>query len=522
MTRTRLLLLMGAALPLAACGADDVASPGEGVIVVPAPTPTTPTPTTPTPTTPTPTPGTPAADCPTGTTDAGVIGSVRACRLPTQILSDLTLARRAGTAYMIDGRVDVGIDVGGASTPASTGRSAILTVQPGVVLFGNGGPNGGADNDFLVVNRGSQILAEGTASLPIIFTSRQNIDGTVAADSQGQWGGVILAGRAPISNCDTTVAGGSAGCQAVVEGTGNARYGGEVANDSSGIFRYVQIRYSGIAISAGNELQGLTMAGVGSGTRVDHIHVHNSADDGIEVFGGRVNANYLVMTGTDDDALDTDVGHQGAFQFVLAIQRTGNGSSDPRGLEIDSDSNPDALPRNDFRLANFTLVSALNFQSILLRGGTDATLVNGVVVNPLSQCLDIDGSETIRAADTALQDRGPPAFQSLFFQCASPFTDDTNVTGAQIQTVFGASTNTNNTTNGTGGLSGTFITAGAAASVTPFNAASLNFAGQSFLVQTNYIGAVRDANDTWYRGWTCDSATASFGSNLSCTALPTL
>ncbi|RYD64627.1 MAG: hypothetical protein EOP58_09195, partial [Sphingomonadales bacterium] len=203
-----ILLTSCAGAALSACdGSPSVASPGEGVIVVPAPAPSA----TPTPSgTPTPTPGTPAASCPTGTTDAGVIGSFRGCKLPSLITGNVTLAKLPGVAYEINGRVDVGIDLGGSGT-APGGQSAILTVQPGVLFYAN---TTNADNDFLVVNRGSRILADGTAAQPIIFTSQQNVAGTVTDESQGQWGGVILAGRAPISNCNLAgVTGGAANCE---------------------------------------------------------------------------------------------------------------------------------------------------------------------------------------------------------------------------------------------------------------------------------------------------------------------
>lgn len=532
MRHFRNILMIGSALALVACGADDVASPGEGTLVTPPATPT-PTPSTPSPT-PTP-PGTPATGCATGFADAGTLGNYRVCRIPNSITADLTIPARAGTAYQINGRVDVGIDVGGAATPNATGRTAILTIEPGALIFGNGGD---ADNDFLVINRGSQIQAVGTEARPIIFTARENLTaGGVTDTSQGLWGGIILAGRAPISNCNATVTGGSAGCENTVEGTGNALYGGAVPNDSSGRMQYVQIRYSGVAITPNNELQGLTAAGVGSGTTISHIHIHNSADDGIEVFGGRVNMRNLVMTGTDDDALDTDVGHQGAFQFVLAIQRAGNGSSDPRGFEIDSNGSEEALPRNDFRVANYTLVQRLNSTSVAnsaaihLRGATDARLANGVVVHSANSCLNIDAAATVRAADAALQDNGPPVFNSNYFACTqatgaaagstAAIIDDGNVTAAQIQTVLSTAPSSGNVLDGTSaGLTGTFVTAGPAAAVTPFNASTMNFTGSGFLVSTNYIGAVRDANDVWYRFWTCDSGTANFGSNSACTSLP--
>ncbi|MET0247754.1 MAG: hypothetical protein ABW182_13470, partial [Sphingomonas sp.] len=234
---------------LSACdGATSVASPGEGVIVVPAPTPAAPTPTP----TPTPTPGTPAASCPSGTIDRGVIGSFRGCRIPSLITGTTTLAKLPGVAYEINGRVNVGIDLGGSGS-APGGQSAILTVQPGVIFYAN---ELDADNDYLLVNRGSRILAEGTEAQPIIFTSRENVAGTATDESQGQWGGIILAGRAPISNCNLGgVVGGAANCENVVEGTGTALYGGNAPADDSGVMRYVQIRYSGTILAEGVELQ---------------------------------------------------------------------------------------------------------------------------------------------------------------------------------------------------------------------------------------------------------------------------
>ena len=170
MFKFRALLLVSTILPIAACsGADDIASPGEGGLVIINP-PATPTPPTipPPPTTP---PGTPAASCPAiaGVSDAGVVGNRRACRLPSLISTDLRLTATAGVAYMIDGRVDVGVDLGGTQGGNNTGRAAILTIDPGAVLFGNSGVD--ATPDVLIVNRGSRLQAEGAANLPIIFTS---------------------------------------------------------------------------------------------------------------------------------------------------------------------------------------------------------------------------------------------------------------------------------------------------------------------------------------------------------------
>ncbi|SOB86940.1 hypothetical protein SAMN06297144_2058 [Sphingomonas guangdongensis] len=517
-----------AALALSACdGASSVASPGEGTVVIPAPAPApTPTPTG----TPTPAPGTPAASCPTGTNDGGIVGNYRACRLPALLTGNVTLARLAGVAYEINGRVDVGVDAGGTGTGST--QTGILTIQPGVVLYAN---TTNTDNDFLIVNRGSRIAAEGTETQPIIFTAQQNLTGGVTDESQGLWGGVILAGRAPISNCNLAgVAGGAVNCENVVEGTGNALYGGATPTDTSGTFRYVQIRYSGTIISPNNELQGLTLGGVGSGTTIDHVQVHNSSDDGIEVFGGRVNMRYLAITGADDDGLDTDVGWQGFVQFVIAAQKPNNTQTDNYSTEIDSNNAEDALPRQNYRLANFTFIdtSTATNAAVRIRGGADVTMVNGIIQSN-TPCLNIVAGETsatdkstIRPANAALQDNGPPVFNSVFFACTGALSTTTAVNGITVTTAEQdalVAAGSNNTPGGTAAnalQNGYFPTATTLA-VTPFNAATLNPSGTSFFVQTAFIGAVSGPNDTNFRGWTCNSNRANFGTTSgACTGLP--
>src|SRR5690606_34792623 len=118
---------------------------------------------------------------------------------------------------------------------------------------------------------------------------------------------------------------GTVACERDTEGTSNALYGGAQPADNSGRMSYVQIRYSGFVLSANKELQGLTPSGTGSGTVIENIHVHNSSDDGIEVFGGRVNMRNIAITGAEDDSLDTDVGYKGNIQYLLAVQRAGGG-----------------------------------------------------------------------------------------------------------------------------------------------------------------------------------------------------
>ncbi|WP_066681174.1 hypothetical protein [Caulobacter sp. CCH9-E1] len=474
-------LAVSACLALAGCGgADSVASPGEGSFAGGG-TPTTPT--TPT----TPQPGTPASDCPSGFANVGTVanGTLRNCQLPQKITGNLVVPMRNGTVYSVSGRVDVGDDQGGDPNAPIAGRAkGVLTVEPGVKIFGSAGL------DYIVVNRGSQIFAEGTATKPIIFTSKQSIEGQTGADSIGQWGGLVILGRAPISNCSGSGATpGTSGCEAQVEGT-NAFYGGSSAQDNSGVMRYMRVQHSGFVIVANNELNGITMAGVGSGTTFDHIQVHNSSDDGIEFFGGTVNGKYLVLTGNDDDSVDTDVGYNGALQFGIIVQRANGGN---RAFET---SSAGTAPRSNPKFANWTVVGRGGSGNDLLVANTST---NNVWLNSVVQltattagCVDIDDATT------------QATFHSVVLACGTPFTNDSNVDATAVAALFNAGTN--NSSAFTASLSGTFIN-GANEAARPSYANIKSFS--SFLTDPGYIGAVKDANDTWWQGWTCGLTSGS-------------
>lgn len=497
---TTLLALSASALTLAACGSAEVASPGEGDFgnggggggggTTPPP------------------PGTPAADCPAGFANVGVVagGTLRACQLPATITGNLTVPLRAGTIYAISGRTQVGVDMGAdPAVVAPGGQQGILTVEAGVRIFGSGG------SDYLLVNRGSQIFAEGTATNPIIFTSRANVDGTATENSQGQWGGVVLAGRAPTTACPVGVTAPNVACVGQVEGT-SANYGGNTTADSSGRLRYVQIKYSGFEISPNNELQALTLAGVGSGTTVEYIQAYNSSDDGIEIFGGNVNLRYLVINGADDDGLDTDTGWRGGAQFGIITQRATAVTNGSRGFEWSQLHQVayNAQPK----VSNFTVVgrnAAVAADAVItLNTGTGPTIINSIFTNPATSaaaCLDIDDAATVATN---------PIFRSVYFACSRPYENDTNINGVATEAVFITATNTGNTAAG-----GRTMTSPAGATLTAQSLAFINGAGETAVAPTNapalysffqpvtYIGAVRNAADTWYLGWTCGLQAAS-------------
>ena len=367
-----------------------------------------------------------AAACPTGTIDDGLVQTFRACRLPINITTSLTLPKIAGVFYRLRGQTEVGSDVG--TTGADTGVT--LTIAPGVVIAADSTET---TADLLLVNRGSKINAVGTRAAPIIFTGQQNLGGNAnfGDGSQGLWGGIILLGRAPVAVCATGTGpnnanGTSTTCQQAIEGVTGRFYGGPTQADNSGTMQYVQIRYSGIAISDGNELQGLTLGGTGSGTTIDHVQSHKSADDGIEIFGGTTNIRYFAVTGADDDGYDIDNGYRGFMQFMIAIQKASGATADSFSTEIDSNGAEDLLPRTFGQYSNFTFVqTAFAPAAIRQRGGSDMRFINGIVKTPANvACLNLIAQETrqadrstIRAADASKQDQGPPIFTSVYFNC---------------------------------------------------------------------------------------------------------
>ena len=510
----RSLVLGCSALALSACGADEIVSPGTGGnITINNPTPTP----TPTSSLVTPANGCPTISDPQGLTDSGTItgptGEYRVCTLPARFDASSTLPYIKGLLYRINGRVDVGTD-GGPAPDTSDGLSDTdveLTIEPGVILYASG-------SSFLNVNRGNTIEANGTAERPIVFTSRDNVLGLNGGSSSGQWGGVVLSGRAPVTDCIASGATpGSVNCERQVEGAADpAIFGGATPGDSSGSMKFVQIRYSGFVLSGDNELQSLTTGGIGSGTTLENIMSYNSSDDGVEFFGGRVNVKRLVVVGAEDDSLDTDTGVKANMQYVIAIQRPGAGDTI---IEADSDNAfNDSTPRQDTRISNATFVhqNAID-QVVRIRGFADYRIANSVIWSRNdTRCLRIDGQEELtRAANAAIDEAGPVAFDSLVLDCATPFRDSSGATAADIKAVFDAGTNNNSAFTNT--LSMLFVNGANENAVPVFNVT----AWSSFFELPTNIGAAFPGNNTWVNGWTCNSATVTFDNAVTaCTSLP--
>lgn len=255
-------------------------------------------------TTPTPTPETPSA------------GTVI---VTSNITGEVTWT--ANNVYQLAGRIVVT-------------SGATLTIEKGTVIKGEAGT--GANATALLVARGGKIYAEGTATEPIIFTSvadeitNANIlagnfnSPNLDSDVNGLWGGVIILGSAPISASNSSGDVSEVQIEGIPTSDSNGLYGGSNAADNSGVFKYVSIRHGGTNIGNGNEINGLTLGGVGSGTVIDHVEIVANQDDGVEFFGGSVNASNIVVWNCGDDGIDTDQSWTGTLDNFVVVGATGH------------------------------------------------------------------------------------------------------------------------------------------------------------------------------------------------------
>ena len=251
------------------------------------------------------------------------------------ITSNVTL--NAGTRYILKGFVYV-------KAPAT------LTIPAGTVIYGDKATTG-----TLIVERGAKLNANGTANQPIIFTSRL----APLQRGPGDWGGIILLGKARIN----TVSGADTAAIEGLPGTiAPAYYGGQDDNDNSGVLRYMRIEFPGINLTgvSGNEINGLTMGGVGRGTITEYIQVSYCGDDSFEWFGGTVNGKYLISYKGVDDDFDMDNGFRGRLQFLLGIKDSNIADvSGSHGFEVDNNANsPNNFngPRTQPLLSNATMI----------------------------------------------------------------------------------------------------------------------------------------------------------------------
>jgi hypothetical protein len=253
------------------------------------------------------------------------------------------------TAEIITGNINANKTLDASKTYIIRGQvfvnaPAILTIPAGTVIFGDTDPNDGV----LCINRGAKIVAQGTPDKPVIFTSIKNGN----ERQRGDWGGIAICGKAPNNK----------GTDVLIEGINQpggdgGKYGGNVSDDNSGVLSYVRVEFAGIAITPGNEINGLTMGSVGSTTQLDHIIVTVAGDDGIEWFGGTVSSKYLGLYDVLDDDLDMDAGFVGNIQFVYSLRNPYAADVSLSGsLEITSSKTAGSSPVTNPYIANVTSV----------------------------------------------------------------------------------------------------------------------------------------------------------------------
>ena len=289
--------------------------------------------------------------------------------------------------------------VGGDNANAGT-----LRIESGTTVIGDD------PEDFLVISRGSRIEALGTRNMPITLTAAADVTGGIGdpVNTRGLWGGLVINGNAPINDCPEGATGGTAAC--VKEGEANSGlFGGADANDSSGILRYVVVKYAGSNVDPENQLNGIAFQGVGSGTEVDFIEVYNNLDDGVEFFGGTVSASHVVLVGNADDSLDWTDGWQGGIQYLHIEQ---SGSAGDNMIEADNrEGDEQATPISEPYIANATLIGKSDERAIRLRRGTGLHLYN-TLVSGSATCLRVQGA-SLNLLGTRI------AFQGVGLGCAT-------------------------------------------------------------------------------------------------------
>jgi hypothetical protein len=343
---------------------------------------------------------------------------------------------------------------------AEGGDGPTLTIEAGATLAFQ------TNKDFIIINRGSRILADGRADSPITITSVSDIEGTVGPEDVQQWGGMVVNGFGVTNACSYVGTRGQAGfgltpgseCSVEAEGSAGddeSQYGGDNDADDSGILRYVLVKHTGAEVGNGDELNGITFGGVGSSTVIENLQVYSTYDDGIEMFGGAVSVTNYVALYVRDDSLDFDEGWNGTITNALVIQSAADGNQCIEADGIGGYSaanvavNADFIARGlntRFTLNNFTCIfspntggthgsgAGLRFREGLWPVVNNALIVSAYSANDTSNatdnfCLRIDDDETnAAAANNDLQ------LNSVIFACQEPVNDNENtIVGGAVQ-----------------------------------------------------------------------------------------
>ncbi|AZA99665.1 hypothetical protein EG359_08585 [Chryseobacterium joostei] len=420
--------------------------------------------------------------------------------LSGKITSSLTL--KANKIYKLRGLVYVT-------------NGATLTIEPGTKIVGEADKNGA-----LIITKGSKIMAEGTAANPIIFTSEK------PSPKRGDWAGVVILGNAPTN----ASFGGVNGVGEIEGGINNSEglglYGGTNAADNSGILKYVRIEYAGYAFLPDKEVNGLTFGGVGNGTTVDYVEVAYANDDSFEWFGGTVNCSHLISYKGLDDDFDTDNGFSGNVQFGIAVRDPQVADvSGSNAFESDNDANGSPLtPQTSATFSNMTIIGPINssspgsinslFQNALqIRRNSSISVFNSVFTGfPVGLFIDATkGTPTDNniVGNKLFFENNIIAGSTTPLKFGASTSTPTSYTLNDLTTWFNAKGNTILASTADVKLAGAWAPAGTTPNFTPAAGSPLLTGGTftnpkvaTWFTQVTYRGAVKDANDTWYAGWT--------------------
>lgn len=429
--------------------------------------------------------------------------------LPTSIEGDLTLD--ADSVYYIDGYVYQ--------------ESGTLLIEPGTVILAFEEPSEVAEGNesSLIITRNAQIDARGEVDNPIIFTSE--FDGepfgetiTLNQTNSKLWAGLIILGQTPIDSEGAN----EVQIEGIPDGESRALYGGDNPEHSSGFLEYVSIRFTGAEIGPGDEIQGLTLGGVGSGTTIQNIDIFVSADDGIEIFGGTVDIRNISVAFAEDDAFDFDLGWSGTGQYLFALQG-GNGAD--HGGEWDGgkpDNNQESY--STARLYNSTLIGlGLNSNerdsdapAVMMRDGSAYSLYNSIITdfNGLGiQIEDLDQTEDSydKTVNNVNGDNASIAGNMWYTGNASSIESMISVTGDDSRDADGSNTaawlNERDNIFEDPQLGGISRQVGEGnLDPRPANPLALNNSAVTVaddnVDQTAYIGAFDPSAPLWIEGWT--------------------
>lgn len=314
----------------------------------------------------------------------------------------------ANTEYVITG-------------PVLMASGTTLTIPAGMTIKAQ--PVG--VNAFIAIQQGARINAVGSASQPIIFTSN------AGTPSAGDWGGLVLCGRAPINS----TADGSE--DTATSEVGSLSYGGNVPTDNSGTLSYVRIQYAGGAIDGNAELNGLSLYAVGNGTTINHIQVYEGSDDGVEFFGGTVNVSQVAVVNCEDDSIDWTEGFTGTLTDVY-VQ---HGASHDKAFECDGYNTDFSNEGGYFSAPTVTNVTVIGTgiagnEAFRLREGTQGIFTN-VVVTDYEEAFDLDGDTGINTTGQGVIDDLLQVIDVTFNNVTTKMKNDTGFTFTEADFISG-------------------------------------------------------------------------------------